>query len=318
MPLIRRVLLGNAVVVTVGVLVLALSPLTISSPVAAEQAVVLAAGAALMVFIDFVLLRQAFRPVLALTRAMREVDPLRPGARLSVATSDPEIQAVTQSFNDMAQRLEDERRVSAERAIAAQEAERTRVSRELHDEIGQLLTGVLLRLSSLEERAPAELRGELAETRHDVRRSMDEVGEIAQRLRPPVLAELGLASAVAALSADVARNSGLQITREIDRALPPLSDERQVVAYRVAQESLTNVVRHARTRAATVRLAPADGRVVLEVRDTGAGFSLADTPERGGLTGMRERALLAGGELTIESAPGAGTTVRLSLPVEAR
>jgi two-component system sensor histidine kinase UhpB len=315
-PLIWRVLLGNVVVVTAGVVLLALAPVTISSPVAASEVAVLAGGAALVVVIDFFLLRQAFRPVHALTRAMREVDPLRPGARLSIATTDPEIQGVTRSFNEMVRRLEDERRLSAQRMLAAQEAERTRVSRELHDEIGQLLTSVLLRLSSLERRAPMSMRAELSDAREDVRRSMDEVREIAHQLRPPVLQELGLPSALAALAGDVARHGDLNVQRDIDRSVPALTDEREVVAYRVAQESLTNVVRHAQADHAWLRWALEDDAAVLEVRDDGSGFAVDATAERGGLTGMRERALLAGGTIAVTSTPGRGTTVRLTLPME--
>jgi len=316
-PLIWRVLIGNAVVVAAGVLVLALSPATISSPIAGNEAAVLVAGAALVVVVDFFLLRQAFRPVAALSRAMREVDPLRPGPPLAIATNDPEIQGVADSFNEMVLRLEEERRVSAQRTLEAQEAERLRVSRELHDEIGQLLTGALLRLSNLERRVADDLRPEVADAREDVRRSMDEVREIAHQLRPPVLEELGLASALTALAGDVAQHAGLPVSRDIDRSVPALPGERQVVAYRVAQESLTNVVRHAGARSASVRWARERDTAVLEVADDGRGFAVAETPERGGLTGMRERALLAGGTLQVTSAPGAGTTVRLALPLEA-
>jgi two-component system sensor histidine kinase UhpB len=315
MPLIWRVLLGNAAVVAAAALVLALTPLTVSTPLEADEAAALAAGALLMMGVDFVLLRRIFRPLHALTVAMRDVDPLQPGARVSVDTNEPEIGAVADSFNDMVQRLEDERRSSARRAIAAQESERLRVSRELHDEIGQLLTGVLLRLSSLQERVPVAVRGELQSARDDVRHSMDDVRAIAQQLRPPVLETLGLPSALAALAHDVERQAAITVERDLDPALTSLADELEVVVYRIAQESLTNVARHAGARRAGLRLQRIDSAILLEVTDDGVGFDVQDPEATAGLSGMRERALLTGGELTILSRPRAGTRVRLVIPL---
>lgn len=315
MPLIWRVLLGNAAVVAAAALVLALTPLTISTTLETDEAIALAAGALLMMAVDFVLLRRIFRPLRALAAAMRNVDPLQPGARVSVATNEPRIGAVADSFNDMVERLEQERRSSARRAIAAQESERLRVSRELHDEIGQLLTGVLLRLGSLQERVPVEVRGELESAREDVRHSMDDVRAIAQQLRPPVLETLGLPSALGALAHDVEQQAGIQVQRNLDRSLTDLPDELEVVIYRIAQESLTNVARHAGATHASLQLRRADGVIVLEVTDDGGGFDPQDPEATAGLSGMRERALLTGGALTIVTRVGAGTRVRLAIPL---
>jgi two-component system sensor histidine kinase UhpB len=314
MPLIWRVLLGNAAVLAAAALLLALTPLTVSTPPRAEEAAALAAGALVMLAVDFVLLRHIFRPLHALSQAMRTADPLQPGARVQIATSEPEIGAVADSFNAMVKRLEDERRGSARRAIVAQEAERLRVSRELHDEIGQLLTGVLLRLSSVASHVPAGARGELESAREDVRRSMDEVRTIAQQLRPPVLETLGLPSALDALADDVERQAAIHVERDLDDRVTGLPDELEVVVYRIAQESLTNVVRHAGTPRASLRLGRDAEAIVLEVSDAGAGFDPGAAAETAGLTGMRERALLTGGRLTVASRPGGGTRVRLTVP----
>jgi two-component system sensor histidine kinase UhpB len=313
--LIWRVLAVNAVVVVAAALVLALSPLTISSPLQPGEAAALAVGALLLVAVDFALLHRILGPLHDLNAAMRAVDPLRPGARVSVRTSEPELREVAESFNDMAVRLEQERAASARRAIAAQEGERRRVSRELHDEIGQLLTGVLLRLTSIEDRAPDALRPELSGARDDVRRSMDDVRLIAQQLRPPMLETLGLPSALGALAHDIEQQAGIRVDRQLDRGVRGLPDELEVVVYRVAQESLTNVVRHAGATQATLRLQRGDGVMVLEVADVGDGFHPGQADSTAGLSGMRERALLVGGQLTITSRPGAGTRVRLTLPL---
>jgi two-component system sensor histidine kinase UhpB len=144
---------------------------------------------------------------------------------------------------------------------------------------------------------------------------MDDVRLIAQQLRPPMLEALGLPSALGALAHDVEQQAGIRVDRQLDRGLRGLPDELEVVVYRVAQESLTNVVRHARASRATLRLQRGDGVMVLEVADAGAGFDPARVAETAGLSGMRERALLVGGQLTIASRPGAGTRVRLTVPL---
>jgi len=314
MALIWRVLLGNAAVLAAAALLLALTPLTVSAPLRAQEAAALAVGALLVLAVDLVVLRRIFRPLRTLSQAMRAADPLQPGTRLTIATSDPEIGAVAESFNAMVARLEDERRDSTRRAIMAQEAERLRVSRELHDEIGQLLTGVLLRLSSVESRVPAGARDELQGAREDVRRSMDEVRTIAQQLRPPLLETLGLPSALDALADDLERQAGIHVERQLDRGLTGLPDELEVVVYRIAQESLTNVVRHAGTPHASLHLRRDAEAIVLEVADRGAGFDPQAVAATTGLTGMRERALLTGGRLVIAARPGQGTRVCLTIP----
>src|SRR5919109_211845 len=206
----------------------------------------------------------------------------------------------------MLDRLEGERRESARRALAAQEGERRRIARELHDEIGQVLTGLVLRSETLSRRAPAELRGDLEDLREAARSGAQDVRMIAQRLRPEALDELGLQSALLALCTAVSDRAGIQITRDLERDLP-LTAEQELVIYRVAQESVTNVVRHAEATRIEVTLrrdgdGDGDG-VVLVVRDDGVG-----------LPGMRERALLVGANIMIGPARDGGTEVRLHLP----
>ena len=124
------------------------------------------------------------------------------------------------AFNEMIDRLERERRDSARRALAAQEGERARIARELHDEVGQALTAVVLQLERAARRAEPPVRGEVEEAREAVRESLEEVREIARRLRPEALDDLGLASALAALTLDVSRRTGLRVERRIEPALP--------------------------------------------------------------------------------------------------
>ena len=198
-------------------------------------------------------------------------------------------------------------RDAARRVLAAQEGERERIGRELHDEVGQSLTAIMLQLDRLHRQTPV---AELAEAREGVRASLDEVRALSRRLRPEALDDLGLPAALANLAADVSRRTGVRVERDITPG-PRLASEEELVVYRVAQEALTNAVRHGDTTNATLRLDAVDGGVVLEVSDDGAGFDRATVGTGSGLEGMHERARLIGASLDIASAPGEGTTVRL-------
>jgi two-component system sensor histidine kinase UhpB len=315
MTLLWRVFLSNAAVLVTATLGLVLTPLTVSFPIALTEAVVVAAGLGVMLAVDLVLLRQAFAPLGRLTAFTRRVDPLRPGERAQLAAADPEVSELMRAINEMIDRLEGERRDSARRALAAQEGERARIARELHDEIGQALTAVVLQLERAARDTDPPVRDEVEEAREAVRESLEEVREIARRLRPEALDDLGLGSALAALTLDVSRRTGLRVERRIEPGLPTLSPEEELVVYRVAQEGLTNVARHADAEHAWVTLGNRDGRVALEVRDDGCGFDPRQ-PAGAGLRGMRERALLVGADLVVDSSEGGGTTVRLTLRPE--
>ena len=173
---------------------------------------------------------------------------------------------LAKAFNDMLDRLEAERQGSARRALAATEAERVRVARELHDQVGQTLTGVVLALEEIHRRAPADLGEDLAEVQEAARAGVEQVREIARGLRPGALEELGLRSALTTLANSF---TGLRVRHSLPPDLPVLSPDQDLAVYRVAQESLTNVARHARASAAQVELEEEDGAVVLRVSDDG-------------------------------------------------
>jgi two-component system sensor histidine kinase UhpB len=208
----------------------------------------------------------------------------------------------------MLERLEIERRESGRRVLEAQEAERARIAGGLHDEVGQVLTGVLLQLE-------AEASSE--ETRAAVRQALVEVRRIARELRPEMLEHLGLVSALTELSRKFADQSGLRIERRFAETLPPLSDDAELAVYRIAQESLTNVARHAHASRIDVTLEPGPGSVVLRVVDDGRGIDETATLNgNGGLRGMRERAVLVGGALAVKRGHDGGVEVRLEVPAE--
>jgi two-component system sensor histidine kinase UhpB len=305
MPLYWRVFAVNAAVLTVAAVALVVSPLTVSFPVALAELIVLGVGLVALLAVNLALLRRVFEPLARLTRFMREVDPLRPGSRVPPGGADPEIAELTRAFNEMIERLESERRGSALRALAAQEGERRRIARELHDEVGQALTAAMLRLEW----------AEVDEAKEGLREALEEVREIARRMRPEALDDLGLRNALRALVASTARSARLDVTPEIDASLPALSPEQELVIYRVAQEALTNAVRHADADSLRFSLTFRDGEIALAVEDDGRGFDPARASEGSGMRGMRERALLVRGRLEVDTAPGRGTAIRLAMPV---
>src|SRR3954447_16634954 len=198
MSLLWRVFAINAALMATAAVLLIVTPVTISYPTAAGQVAVIAGGLAAMLALDFLLLRGYLRPLEELTGVMAQVDLLRPGARVAVPVGTPKLRAVAAAFNHMLERLEDERRRSAQQALAAEEGERRRVSRDLHDGGGQRLTGVLLTLQRgdagvlralgrVEAAAPEAGRRQLRAVRDEVRASLEEVRDTARRLRPEAL-----------------------------------------------------------------------------------------------------------------------------------
>ena len=313
-PLFWRVFAVNAALLALATLLLLFSPVTVSRPVRFTEALVLVAGFALALAANVVLLRRAFFPLDRLARRMETVDLLQPGQRLPAGVGD-EVGRVVQAFNEMLDRLETERRESGRRALAAQEAERLRIARGLHDEVGQVLTGVLLQLDAVADAIASDRRDELVETKQAVRQALEEVRRISRELRPEMLEHLGLVSALTELTTTFSRLSGVTVDREFAAELPPLTAEAELTVYRIAQESLTNVARHAHARRVTMALEPGTDSVVLLVADDGDGFAGGAAPEgHGGLRGMRERAVLAGGSLAIGARDGGGVEIRLEVP----
>jgi two-component system sensor histidine kinase UhpB len=314
LPLLWRVFGTNAAVLVIAFLGLVFAPVTVSVPPHATELVVLVLGLLAMLALNLLLLRPAFRPLDHLADTMRRHDPLSPGARAETG-GDPDVAALARTFNEMLDRLEAERRESARRALLVQEGERRRIARELHDEVGQTLTGVMLQIEGLSAAVPDELRPQLDELRETAREGTEEVRRIARRLRPEALEDLGLESALAALSTAVGDQAGLRVTRRVEPLRVPLTEEQELVIYRVAQEALTNVARHARASEVDLRLERRGDRVTLVVRDDGVGLPNGALPSAHGIRGIRERAMLIGADVSITAPADRGTQVTLSIPI---
>jgi two-component system sensor histidine kinase UhpB len=311
MPLFWRIFAVNAGLLTLIALLLVVTPVTLHAPPTLTEALVIIVGLAITVAANALLLRRAVAPLEHLAKRMDTVDLLRPGQRLQVGPDD-EVGRVVRAFNQMLDRLESERQRSARRVLAAQEAERVGIARDLHDEVGQLLTGVLLQLNSIAETAP-EHRSEIDEAKEAVRRALDEVRRITSELRPEMLEHLGLVSALTELTTTFGRVSGIQVEHAFEKSLPKLAPETELAVYRIAQESLTNVARHSNAGRVTIALERGHDSVVLRVADDGRGFEGALPEEHGGLRSMRERALLVDGALAIKPSSRGGVEVRLEV-----
>lgn len=307
-----QVCLINGAVLCAATLALVLSPASVSRRPVLSEVVVLGGGFALVLVANALLLRMTLAPVDRVIRQMRTVQLGGSGQRVTPIGSGPGGRLVV-AYNAMLDRLEGERAASNATALAAQEAERHRIAQELHDQVGQSLTVVLLGLKHLRDRVPGELRDELDRIRTSARAGLDDVRRVARELRPGVLEDLGLQAALAALATDVSAHGGPTVRRTFAPGLPALSPEAELVIYRIAQEALTNVVRHAAATRVELSLLRLGSDVVLEVADDGRGMP-SPPPIGTGIAGMKDRALLVSGSVAVGSQPGRGTTVRLRVP----
>lgn len=284
----------------------------------------IAAAAVGALFVNYLLMRAAFRPLHTVLRTMRAVEEGDLTARATADEKDMDALAFARGINAMLDRLEGARDETAARVLRAAEAERRRIALELHDQTGQSLTALTLHaqtiVQGLEDASPrgierarrqAERLSELAQ------RTLEEVQALSRQLRPPMLDELGLAAALRWLGDDASQRLGAEV-RVAARLRARLPREAETALYRIAQESVTNAVRHGRARHIRICLRERDRRIVLLVADDGGGFDPATAAARRrdglGLEGMRERARLAGGTLRVRSGPGRGCVVAATVP----
>ena len=313
--LARVALAGTAVLVVIFVLLL-VTPVTISAPIRLTEALVLVAGLVAALILNLVLIRRALAPLSSLASQMQEIE-LREPIRLQLSDTDaPELTSFVYAFNSMLDRLTEERRRSARAALTAQERERLRVGRALHDEAGQALTAIALEIERLARQGSPEQQERLTALADQLHDSLDDIRRISRQLRPEALDDLGLVNALIALSTRVSRQGEIRVERWFSPDLPDLSEELELVIYRVAQEALTNVLRHADATRCRVSLAATDDEVELTVSDNGQGMAGNLGSETVGIEGMRERALLVGGTLSIGSSGSGGTEVRLRAPAK--
>jgi two-component system sensor histidine kinase UhpB len=313
--LLTQVLAVNTVLVAITAFVAAVVARDrLKEAASIEGLLLIALAVSGVVLLNSILLRRRLEPMERLVETMSSVDLTSPGKRADVTRgAADEVRRLSADFNRMMERLEQERRESGRAVIRAQEVERSRIAQDLHDEVNQALTAILLRLQATVQSAPPALQDELRESQQLVTQAMEELLQLARQLRPTALDDHGLIAALASQVADFGDRTGIRSNFRRHGSVPPLSDEEQLVIYRVTQESLSNVAQHAEARHVDVELSFV-GRTVLRVRDDGKGFrGSPNGRSRLGVSGMRERALLVGGHLAIFSEPGDGTTIELTM-----
>ena len=311
--LYAQVVASNALVVTALIFVdVVLVRNSDATPSFVDELLLVMTAFATTLTLNIVLLSRQFRPLYVLVETMETIDISQPGAHAEIPEHTTEdIAELFETFNEMIARVEHERQRRAAAAVRAQEGERARVARDLHDEANQALTAVLLRLEAATHNAPPDVAAEIREAKGLAGQAIEELLEVSRKLRPTVL-DLGLKNALKALCDRANDAGGIRVALSIAGDTQRLNPERELAVYRIAQESLSNVQQHSRANEVAMRFV-ADRTVTLEIADDGQGFDPELPTERYGVAGMRERALLAGGTLNIYSEPGVGTTVRLEI-----
>ena len=278
-------------------------------------------GVVLAALIYAIPLRAAGRAELRIGALVAELDRSRAELQGRGEDLEREVRARSSELSgayEELQRKEARLRELSSRTAVLEEDERRAIARELHDSVGQALTAIRLHLQILGETMPAEdpRRILVAQTTAMTDQTLDEIRRAVRMLRPAILHELGLAEAVERYCDDFAERSRLEVRRTIDAGRAPLSAAVEGACYRIVQETLTNVARHASARSVSVRMEPSEGHLLLEIEDDGHGFAMHEPTEGRGLTGMRERTELLGGSLQVSSTPGSGTRVRAALRLE--
>src|SRR4051795_10841366 len=282
--LLTQVLVANLLLMVAAVVALAIAgnpSLDVSTH--PQQAVILALAVSLMIVVNVLMLQRRFRPLERLVEEMERVDLSRPGANLRIPAdglgASEEVERLNRAFRRMLDRLEAERRRTSSAALAAQEEERARVARDLHDEVNQSLTALLLRLEAARVKAPVELAHELADTKALANQAMEELLMLARQLRPTALDDLGLKAALAGHVKELGRQGKIRTSFEAHGDFSALPPDVQLVVYRVAQEALSNAARHSGADTVRVRLLREDSPsgdgdgVELTVGDDGSGFT---------------------------------------------
>lgn len=266
--------------------------------------------------------RQCAGQLAAANRRLKQEIALRQVAEESLQTSERHYTQLLARSRQMQEQL----RLLSHQILLAQEEERKQISLELHDEIAQTLAGINVYLAALKAEATGKTNGlgrNIARTQRLVEKSVNIVHRFARELRPTVLDDLGLIPALHSFMKGFTKRTHIKIRVTASAAVERLNGTKRTVLYRVAQEALTNIAKHADARLVKVNLQKVSGAVRMEINDDGRSFDVeyvlhAKRNKRLGLVGMRERVEMVGGSFSVESAPGKGTTVCAQIPFGSR
>lgn len=324
-PVFYKVLIGNSLIIFVGATggTWLATHLNIS-PYATPMSLIvfITIGWLVSVVLNFVVLQIAFRPLTELGKVMKRVQVGESSLRAPLTGVDSQADQLASAFNMVLEALDDASRQRASQIIQAQEQERQRIARELHDETSQVLTSLLISLTLLEESVETqEARERVADTRALAHSTLRAIRNLSIDLRPSALDDLGLLPALRWYVKEYQKKCSIEVEFNASGFKERIPAEMETALYRIVQEGLTNTAKHANARKVTIMLKEDTNRVYARITDDGQGFdyeALLKTPgqERGlGLAGMNERAVLLDGTLTIQALPGKGTTIEVSIPL---
>lgn len=324
LPVFYKVLFANSFIIFVGAtggtwLATHLN----NSPVATTASLVtfITIGWLVSVALNFVVLQIAFRPLTDLQKVMTRVQTGEYALRARLTGADPQADQMAQAFNMMLEAIDDATRLRASQIINAQEQERKRIARELHDETSQVLTSLLISLAVLEESLTTpEARERIADTRQLAHQTLRAIRSLSIDLRPSALDDLGLLPALRWYVKEYQKKCSIEVDFVASGFKERLPAEMETALYRIVQEALTNTARHSQAKRVSIMLKEDEEEVEGIISDDGSGFDFealrkAPDSERGlGLAGMTERAVLLNGRLDIETRSGHGTTISVHMP----
>lgn len=324
-PVFYKVLIANSLIIFIGAtggtwLATHLNKEPYATPM--SLIIFIAIGWLVSIVLNFVVLQVAFRPLFHLGKVMNRVQQGERSLRAPLTGVDPEADQLARTFNMMLEALDEASHQRANQIIKAQEQERKRIARELHDETSQVLTSLLISLALLEESiGPSEARERIAETRALAHQTLRAIRNLSIDLRPSALDDLGLLPALRWYIKEYQKKCAIEVEFQASGLKERLPAEMETALYRIVQESLTNTARHANAHKVTITLKEDGEAVHATIIDDGHGFDYETLVKTGGqersigLAGMQERAVLLDGILTIHSTPGRGTRVEAHIPL---
>lgn len=324
-PIFYKVLIANSMIIFVGAtggtwLATHLNVSPYATPM--SLIIFIAIGWLVSVALNFVVLQIAFRPLTELGKVMKRVRAGERSLRAPLTGVDSQADQLAEAFNMTLEALDEASRIRASQIIQAQEQERQRIARELHDETSQVLTSLLISLTLLEKSVETrEARDRIADTRALAHSTLRAIRNLSIDLRPSALDDLGLLPALRWYVKEYEKKCSIHVEFHATGFKERLPAEMETALYRIVQECLTNTAKHANANRVTITVKEETDRVYAKITDDGEGFdyeALLKTPgqERGlGLAGMNERAVLLDGMLNIHSAPGQGTLIEVSIPL---